>query len=117
MIAIIASLAIAGGFGALVGILIAGGRRQVAVAAGDVMQPPPAPRSAGASLRARAPKGYLAMFDRHLALAGRPPAWTIDRILIAKPILAAAGALLSLLWISWDPGPIRFAGGLALTTL
>ncbi|MET0932484.1 MAG: type II secretion system F family protein [Mycetocola sp.] len=117
MIAILASLAIASGFGALVGILIAGGHRQVAVAAGEAVSPPAAPRSAAASLRAWAPRGYLAMFDRHLALAGRPPAWTIDRILVAKPILAAAGALVSLLWISGDPGPIRFAGGLALTTL
>lgn len=116
MIAILSSLAIAGGFGALVGLLVAGRRREVVVA-GEAQQIPVAPRSVGASLQARAPKGYLAMFDRHLALAGRPPAWTIDRILIAKPILAAGGALLSLLWISGDPVPIRFVGGLALTTL
>jgi tight adherence protein C len=117
MIAILASLAIAGGFGALIGILVGGFRREVAVAGGDVQQLPAAPRSVAASLRDRAPKGYLAMFERHLALAGRPPAWTIDRILIAKPVIAVAGALLSLLWIAGDPSPIRFAGGLALTTL
>ncbi|MET0975704.1 MAG: type II secretion system F family protein [Leifsonia sp.] len=117
MIPILASLAIAGGFGALIGLLIAGGRRQVAVAAEEATVLPAAPRSAGASLRARTPKGYLAMFERHLALAGRPPAWTIDRILIAKPVIATVGALVALLWISGDPGPIRFLGGLALTTL
>lgn len=117
MIPILASLAIAGGFGALIGLLIAGGRRQVAVATEEATVLPAAPRSAGASLRARTPKGYLAMFERHLALAGRPPAWTIDRILIAKPLIATVGALVALLWISGDPGPIRFLGGLALTTL
>lgn len=117
MIPILASLAIAGGFGALIGLLIAGGRRQVAVATEEATVLPAAPRSAGGSLRARTPKGYLAMFERHLALAGRPPAWTIDRILIAKPVIATVGALVALLWISGDPGPIRFLGGLALTTL
>ncbi|MET0714074.1 MAG: type II secretion system F family protein [Mycetocola sp.] len=117
MIAILASLAIAGGFGALVGLLVAGGRREVPAAAGDASPYPAPARSVSASLRDRAPKGYLAMFERHLALAGRPPAWTIDRILVAKPILGAVAALVSLLWISGDPGPIRFAGGLALTAL
>lgn len=117
MIPVLASLAIAGGFGALVGLLIAGGRRQVAVATAAGPSLPAAPRSAAASLRARTPKGYLAMFERHLALAGRPPAWTIDRILIAKPLLAGAGALVALIWISGDPAPIRFVGGLALTAL
>ncbi len=117
MIPILASLAIAGGFGALIGLFIASGRRTVAVVTEDGRSLPAAPRSASASLRARTPKGYLAMVERHLALAGRPPAWTIDRILIAKPVIAAAGALVALLWISGDPGPIRFAGGLALTAL
>ncbi|WP_354496126.1 type II secretion system F family protein [Mycetocola sp. 2940] len=76
-----------------------------------------APRSAAATLRASAPKGYLAMLDRHLALAGRPPSWTIDRILIAKPVLATVGGLIALVWISGDPVPLRFLGGLVLTAL
>jgi hypothetical protein len=46
-------------------------------------------------------QGYLAMLDRRLALAGRPRAWTIDKILIAKPVFAAG--LLALVWISSDP--------------
>jgi tight adherence protein C len=57
------------------------------------------------------------MFERRLALAGRPPAWTIDRILIAKPVLTVVGGLLSLAWVSGDPGPLRVAGGLVLTIL
>ncbi|MET4637096.1 tight adherence protein C [Mycetocola sp. 2940] len=117
MIAILASLAIAGGFGVLVGILVAGGRRQVAGHTAEGLPPVAAPRSAAATLRASAPKGYLAMLDRHLALAGRPPSWTIDRILIAKPVLATVGGLIALVWISGDPVPLRFLGGLVLTAL
>lgn len=117
MIPILASLAVAGGFGALIGLLIAGSPRPATVGTGESVPPPAVRRSASASLRARTPRGYLAMVERQLALAGRPPAWTIDRILIAKPVIAAVGALVALLWIIGDPGPVRFAGGIALTTL
>ncbi|MCU1443090.1 MAG: type secretion system protein, partial [Cryobacterium sp.] len=51
------------------------------------------------------------MLDRRLALAGRPPAWTIDKILIAKPVFAAGAGLLALVWISSDPVILRIVPG------
>ncbi|WP_411721275.1 type II secretion system F family protein [Mycetocola sp.] len=57
------------------------------------------------------------MLEHRLALAGRPAAWTIDRILIAKPVLTAISMPLALVWISWDPSPMRVVGGLGFATL
>ncbi|TFD25476.1 type II secretion system F family protein [Cryobacterium lyxosi] len=118
LIAILAALAIAGGLGALVGILVGGrGPREVTAGTGA----PSGSLFTGGSfitgVRDAAPKGYLGMLDHRLALAGRPPGWTIDKILIAKLVLAACGALLALWWISGDPVMLRFGLGGALTVL
>lgn len=120
LIAILASLAVAGGIAALIGILVGGRNPQPAAVTGDAAQDlggPAAPASSARKLRDLAPRGYLGMLDRRLALAGRPPAWTIDKILIAKPLAATAGALLALLWISGEPVPVRFALGGFLVVL
>jgi tight adherence protein C len=119
LIALIASIAVAGGFGALIGILVA--RPRPATTTG-YLDPGAVPGAAqGGSflgrMRERVPKGYIGMLDRRLALAGRPPAWTIDKILIAKPVLAGVGTLLAGWWISADPGPMRFAFGAFLVLL
>ncbi len=53
------------------------------------------------------PPRTLAKLDRLLALAGRPPAWTVNRILVAKVILPLAIGLLGLLFVSADPTPVR----------
>ncbi len=117
LIAVLASLAVAGGFAALIGIFVGGRTVSPITNIGDT--PPNLLASGAASVRrARgmrelAPFGYLGMLERRLALAGWPPAWTIDRILIVKPLAGAVGALLALLWISGDPAPTRFVlGGL-----
>ena len=119
MIAVLASIAIAGGFGALIGILVSGRTPQPSGLPGTS-------DSAGAAandatlvqrIRERVPKGYLGMLDRRLALAGRPPAWTIDKILVAKPVMAAGGGMLAAWWISADPGAVRFFLGMALMVL
>jgi len=68
-------------------------------------------------MRARVSKGYIRTLERQLALAGRPPAWTVDKILIAKPLAAAAGALLATWWVSGDPVPIRIVLGTVLVVL
>lgn len=108
LIAIFAAIAIAGGFGALVGILVGGSRPQRTTGGSDVHFPSlSVGASLGAKMRDIAPPGYLGMLDRQLALAGRPPAWTIDKILIAKPILAAVAVLLSVWFISSDPVLLR----------
>ena len=111
-VAILASVAVAGGFGALVGILVGGRPQQRAT---DGIEVSNAPVSAGAALSSKlrdvAPTGYLGMLDRQLALAGRPPAWSIDKILIAKPILATVAVLLSAWFISNDPVMLRMLLG------
>ncbi|HAM26192.1 MAG TPA: secretion system protein [Microbacteriaceae bacterium] len=117
-IAVLASIAIAGGFSALIGILVTARKRE------PVADPPDAgagvarahPTIVGAS-HGRAPKGYLSMLERRLALAGRPPAWSVDKILIAKPIVAAVGGLLAVWWISGDPVMLRVVLGACLTLL
>lgn len=110
LIAILASVAIAGGFGALIGILV-GGRSRQRVTVDSITADPavtaPGPVSAGSAMGTRmrdvAPKGYIGVLDRQIALAGRPPAWTVDKILMAKPVLAIVAMLLSWWWISGDP--------------
>ncbi|MFO7690798.1 MAG: type II secretion system F family protein, partial [Cryobacterium sp.] len=121
LIAILSSLAVAGGLAALIGIFVGG--RAVSPAM-DLEDTPPNLVTSGAArvrrargMRELAPFGYLGMLERRLALAGWPPAWTIDRILIVKPLAAAAGALLAVLWISDDPAPTRFVLGSLLVLL
>jgi tight adherence protein C len=46
----------------------------------------------------------VARIDRLHALAGRPAAWTVDRVIAAKPVLAVAALLLSLLLFSGHLG-------------
>ena len=57
--------------------------------------------------RAIAPPRTLAKLDRLLALAGRPPAWTVNRILLAKLVLPCCAGALGLMFISADPTPLR----------
>lgn len=118
IVAIFAALAVAGGIGALVGILV-GGRRHVPVMVdGEVPRAPAALRPA--QLRRAhdaAPKWYLKVLDRQLVLAGRPSGWTLDKVILGKLLLAVAGVLLALVWISADPGPQRLALGCFLVAL
>ncbi|MDJ0335374.1 type II secretion system F family protein [Salinibacterium sp. G-O1] len=114
ILAMAAAVAVAAGVGALVGILV-GGRPSPVGASTDAV---PATSSAGRPrMRAHVPKGYIRKLDHQLALAGRPPAWTIDKILIAKPLIAAVGALLAVSWASGDPVPIRIILGAFLVLL
>lgn len=117
LIAVIASVAIAGGFGALIGILVVGRDRQPVADAADAAIGTMGSISIARRASERAPKSYIARLERLLALAGRPPAWTIDKIIIAKPLIAGVAALLAVLWISSDPGLVRLLLGLALVIL
>jgi tight adherence protein C len=99
--AVLASLAVAGGIGVLAGILI--------------MSLPSFPGRVDAG--SRAPRRYLAWLDHHLALAGRPPAWSINRIILAKPLAALAGAILATVWIGADPALLRWVLGSLLVVL
>lgn len=58
------------------------------------------------------PGSYEAKLDRWLALAGRPESMPLEKLIVAKPLLALAGAMFGLLLISKSPTPPIF--GLAL---
>lgn len=60
------------------------------------------------------PGSYSAKVDRLLATAGRPASWPLDRVLMMKPLLALAGALLGLLMFSSNPGTGIFVLGVAM---
>lgn len=116
--AVLAALAVAGGFGALIGILVGGRARRSVAVVGDAPLGAAAPRVPFlVRTRELVPKGYLAMLDRRLALAGRPAAWTIDKILIAKPLAAAAGGLFAIWWIGTDAAPLRVVFASAVLVL
>jgi tight adherence protein C len=57
--------------------------------------------------RRLAPPPLLARLDRQLALAGRPAAWTLDRILLVKLILPVVSAAAGLLFVSAAPSALR----------
>ncbi len=120
-IVVVAALAVAGGLGSLVGILV-GGRRQpsvveIAIEGGAAPGALGQPGRAGFRGRDIVPRGYIGMLERRLVLAGRPPAWSIDKILIAKPLIATGGGVLAVLWIGGDPAPIRIVLGSFLVLL
>jgi len=54
------------------------------------------------------PAGSIKRMDRLLALAGRPPAWPIERLAMAKLVLVVVGAMLGALFIQASPGIGRF---------
>jgi tight adherence protein C len=67
------------------------------------------PARGGAAVLARrlAPPRVVAKLDRLQALAGRPPAWTLHRILLAKLVLPCVATVLGLLFLRTDPTPGR----------
>lgn len=52
------------------------------------------------------PAAAVKRIDRLLARAGRPPAWPLDRVVVAKPVLAIVVAALGLLVVSANPKPL-----------
>lgn len=65
-------------------------------------------RSVAAFARRLTPIAWIESLERRLTLAGRPRAWPIERVLIAKVALGVLGALL---------GALFFAGNRTLLTL
>ncbi|MET3920464.1 type II secretion system F family protein [Arthrobacter sp. UYEF20] len=62
-----------------------------------------------ASLTSKAmPHGYASWLDRQLAGAGRPKAWPLARVIMLRPLLALAGAVMGILIVAADPSPIKF---------
>lgn len=118
LIAVAAAIAVAGGFGALIGILVGGRAPQQVGDLGQTALAASLPRrTLSGRLRSAAPRGYLGWLERREALAGRPAAWTIDKVLIAKPVMGTVGMLLAFWWISSAPSPLRILLGLVLIVL
>lgn len=63
------------------------------------------------------PKGYEAKLDKWLSLAGRPATMPLDRLIIAKPLLAVIGVALALFLYANSPSPQIIALGLFLAAL
>ena len=63
------------------------------------------------------PTSYEAKLDRWLSLAGRPASLPLDRLVIAKPLLALTGAFLGLLMFAKAPSPQVIALGVFLSAL
>lgn len=61
------------------------------------------------------PKGYEAKLDRWLSLAGRPVSMPLDRLIIAKPVLALTGFIFGLLVYAKSPSTQVIALGLFLS--
>ncbi|MGN7199274.1 type II secretion system F family protein [Arthrobacter sp. SAFR-044] len=81
---------------------------------GQAIQRPPALLDLSRRLT---PTGYEAKLDRWLSLAGRPASLPLERLIIAKPLLALAGAVLGLLMFGRSPSPQIVALGLFLSAL
>lgn len=63
------------------------------------------------------PPAYARKLDRLLSLAGRPPAYPLGRLLVAKPILGVVGALLGVLIGTSSSQPIIKIVGLFVFVL
>ncbi|QDW30524.1 type II secretion system F family protein [Arthrobacter sp. KBS0702] len=49
------------------------------------------------------PKGYTAWLDKQLAGAGRPKDWPLGRVIMVKPLLALAGAVMGVFLVAGSP--------------
>lgn len=56
------------------------------------------------------PDGLVASVERRLALAGKPPAWPLPRVLAAKVVLGLTGAGLATLYFMAGPSALRGFG-------
>ncbi|MGO4383764.1 type II secretion system F family protein [Specibacter sp. RAF43] len=63
------------------------------------------------------PAGYTAKLDKLLARAGRPATMPLARLLVAKPLLALAGAAVGILMTAIQPGVRMVLLALFLTSL
>lgn len=63
------------------------------------------------------PKGYAGWLDKQLAGAGRPKEWPLARLIMVKPLLALAGAVLSYLYYLSAPSGPRILVVLGVTVL
>ncbi|MET3809521.1 type II secretion system F family protein [Arthrobacter sp. UYEF3] len=85
------------------------------------------PQAAGSALSATGqfaafsqrvtPKGYAVWLDKQLAAAGRPKDWPLGRVVMVKPLLALAGAVMGIFLVAGSPTPINFVLMVGITAL
>ena len=71
----------------------------------------------GERARHLTPIGVVESLDKKLALAGRPAAWPLDRIIAVKLVASGLGITLGLLWFFSDPSPKRLLVGAGMAAL
>ncbi len=76
-----------------------------------------APSGLAAVARAVSTPATIARLERLLGRAGRPPAWPLERLVVAKFVLGAAGATLGLLYVSSAPSGSRIVLAVLLTVV
>ncbi|MEX0658934.1 MAG: type II secretion system F family protein [Egibacteraceae bacterium] len=67
--------------------------------------------------RSLTPAGWIAALERRIELAGRPPAWPLQRVLAAKLLLGAVGAGIGFLLFSADPSGRKLLLAAGITVL
>jgi tight adherence protein C len=80
----------------------------------------PADASPGSLLalaRRLTPASRVRSLERLLSRAGRPAAWPVERLIVAKLVLPAALGTLSLLYLSAHPGTLAIGTGLVVTVV
>ena len=78
---------------------------------------PASPHGFRALARRLTPAGAIRRLERLLSRAGRPPAWPMGRLLAAKLILPLAAGVLSLLYVSANPGTLPMLIGIVVTVV
>lgn len=63
------------------------------------------------------PKGYVAWLDKQLAGAGRPKDWPLGRVIMVKPLLALAGAVMGIFLLVGSPSALNVLLMLGFTAL
>lgn len=87
---------------------------------GPIEEQPTLPSSKGGLVRlayALTPAGSVEMLDRQLTRVGRPAAWPVDRVVAAKLLGGATGAILGLLLVLKGPSLLVVLAAVAMTAL
>ena len=63
------------------------------------------------------PKGYTVWLDKQLAGAGRPKDWPLGRVIMVKPLLALAGAVMGVFLVAGSPTAVNVVLMLGVTAL
>lgn len=86
---------------------------EAVVAAGPVQQ-----STLGAALAAAAPRGYIGWIEKQVVYAGRPPGWTLSRIITWKVVLVVVGASFGVMFVSvGGPQPFKVVLAVLATVL